>query len=372
MSEQYPPPPGWSPPTRPPATQSYAAAPAAHPQQQPRQQPPAAAHKPGAIPLRPLTLGDMYDAAFKIIRFNPRATVGSAVLVAAIARAIPVLATAALGAALDLSLATVLTSGSGGESVTTSVDGADIAGIVGVFGSLALGSVLQGIGLILVGGMIAHVVAAASIGQKLSLGQAWAATRGKRWRLIGLTFLLGLTTAVLLVLYALSWVVVVMTTSGWQVPVVYGLISVPLFAAFFVWFWVRVYYLPVPALMLEPIGVFGALGRAFHLTRTAFWRTFGIALLTFVVAQIAGSMLSLPISFVSQAVLLGGVPGEAGVFVLVMGQAIASVVTAAFVAPFTTSVATLQYVDLRMRAEAFDVVLMQRAGLTTSGGNPRP
>ena len=56
-----------------------------------------AAHKPGAIPLRPLSLGDMYDAAFKIIRFNPRATVGSAVLVATVAMAIPVLVTAALG-----------------------------------------------------------------------------------------------------------------------------------------------------------------------------------------------------------------------------------------------------------------------------------
>ena len=42
-----------------------------------------AAHKPGAIPLRPLGLGDMYDGAFRVIRFNPRATVGSAVLVAA-------------------------------------------------------------------------------------------------------------------------------------------------------------------------------------------------------------------------------------------------------------------------------------------------
>ena len=41
-------------------------------------------------------------------------------------------------------------------------------------------------------------------------------------------------------------------------------------------------------------------------------------------------------------------------------------ITAAFVAPFTTSVATLQYVDLRMRKEAFDVVLMQRAGITRS------
>ena len=77
---------------------------------------PGAAHKPGAIPLRPLSLGDMYDAAFKIIRFNPRATVGSAVLVAAIAMAIPVLATAALGAALDLSMTNELTGSSAGGS----------------------------------------------------------------------------------------------------------------------------------------------------------------------------------------------------------------------------------------------------------------
>ena len=55
-----------------------------------------AAHKPGAVPLRPLTLSDMYDAAFRIIRFNPKATVGSAVLVAAVAMAIPVVVTAFL------------------------------------------------------------------------------------------------------------------------------------------------------------------------------------------------------------------------------------------------------------------------------------
>ena len=55
-----------------------------------------AAHKPGAIPLRPLQLGDIYDAAFRIIRFNPKATVGSAVLVTAVAMLIPVLVTAVL------------------------------------------------------------------------------------------------------------------------------------------------------------------------------------------------------------------------------------------------------------------------------------
>lgn len=359
MSEQQPPPPGWSPPPVGPAAQPYAASAASwSPAPLPR-----AAHKPGAIPLRPLSLGDMYDAAFKIIRFNPRATVGSAVLVAAVAMTIPLLATAALGAVLELSMADGIFATP--EDPAT-MSGEDVAGFMGVLGSLAVGGVLQGIGLILVGGMIAHVVAAAATGHKLSLGQAWAATRGKRWRLIGLTLLLGLATTLIITLYALSWVVVAMTASGWQVPVVYGVLSVPVFLAFLFWFWVRVYYLPVPALMLEPIGVLDALGRGFRLTRGSFWRTFGIALLTFVIAQLAGTMLTAPISLLSQGVLLGGLPGEAGVFLFVLGQAVASVVTAAFVAPFTTSVATLQYVDLRMRAEAFDVVLMQRSGITRS------
>lgn len=327
-----------------------------------------AAHKPGAIPLRPLSIGDMYDAAFKIIRFNPRATVGSAVLVASIAMAIPLLATAALGAALDLSATSDLFSETSSDAAFTD---ADAAGFIGVFGSLMLGSVLQGIGLILVGGMIAHVVAAAATGHKLSLGQAWAATRGKRWRLIGLTLLLGLATTVLVVAYALSWVAVALAADGAALLVVYGLISIPAFIAGLLWFWVRVYYLPVPALMLEPIGVFAAVGRGFHLTRKSFWRTFGIALLTFVIAQVASSMLAMPISLLSQGVLFGGVSGETGIFVLVVGQALGSVISAAFVAPFTTSVATLQYVDLRMRTEAFDVVLMQRAGLTSPGGPTR-
>ena len=141
----------------------------------------------------------------------------------------------------------------------------------------------------------------------------------------------------------------------------------PLFVAFFAWFWVRIYYLPVPALMLEPVGVFGAIGRGYHLTRKAFWRTFGIGLLTFVIAQIAGSMLSMPVSFVSQAAAPGWpCPARPVSSCSSSGRRIASVITAAFVAPFTTSVATLQYVDLRMRTEAFDVVLMQRAGITRS------
>ena len=371
MSEQYPPPPGWQ--SRSEGTSGAHDRQALEPSATYRPPPPTtphsglpgAAHKPGAIPLRPLTLGDMYDAAFKIIRFNPKATVGSAVLVASVAMAIPVLITAALGLAMDVSMA-----GDFAADTTSTPDapasGEDVAGLLAVFGSFLVGSVLQGIGLILVGGMIAHVVAAATVGRKLSLGQAWAATRGQRWRLIGLTLLLGFITFMMLALYGFSWVGVALAADSWELPVIYGLISIPAFLSALIWFWVRFYYLPVPVLMLEDVGILAALGRGYHLTRRAFWRTFGIALLTLVIAQVAGSMLATPVSLLSQGVLLGGVPGEAGLFLLILGQALGSVIAAAFVAPFTTSVATLQYVDLRMRKEAFDVELMQRAGITQS------
>lgn len=318
-------------------------------------QPRGAAHKPGAIPLRPLGLGDIYDAAFKVIRFNPRATVGSAVLVTAVAMAIPVLLTSVLTFVLDLSLDPEATDYSTGEAL----------GLAGSFGSLLLGIFLQSIGLVLVTGMIAHVVAAAAVGQRLTLGEAWSRTRGKRWRLLALMLLLTLITLLLVAAYAAAWVGVVSLADGWSI-VVFGLVTVPLFLALMCWFWVRVYYLPVPALMLEPIGVLAAIGRGYRLTRRAFWRTFGIALLTLLIAQVAGSMLSFPVSLVGQLGTMAGATSEYAVLILVLTQALAAVVSAAFVAPFTTAVASLQYVDQRIRKEAYDVTLMSQAGITRS------
>jgi hypothetical protein len=295
----------------------------------------------------------MYDAAFRIIRFNPRATVGSAVLVAAVAMAIPVLVTALLTWTVDLSL----------EQSGDDMSGSDVAGLLGAFGSLGVGTVLQSIGLVLVTGMIAHVTMAAATGRRLTLGEAWRATHGKRWRLIGLTLLLGLMLVGLFAGYALSWVPAVLLLDGGQL-IAYGVVTVPLFLCFLVWFWIRVYYLPVPALMLEDVGVLGAVGRGFRLTRRQFWRTFGIALLTVVIAQVAGSMLAMPVSLLGQGVLLGAGSVRFAVLALVLTNALTSVISAAFVAPFTTTVASIQYLDQRMRKEAFDVELMARAGLT--------
>ena len=356
--EPQPPPPGWQ---APPTTQPYP-----QPQQPPYPTQPyptqpylppgmlGAAHKPGAIALRPLQLGDIYDAAFRIIRFNPRATVGSAVLVTAVAMLVPVVVTAILTWSVNLSL----DPGSEGFS------DAEVAGIVGALGSWALGEVLQSLGLVLVTGMVAHVTMAAAVGRKLTMGQAWAATSGKRLRLLGLVLLLGLMLALVVGLMVVVWVVGVVVLDSGLAVVLFLLVSIPAAVAVLWWFWIRVYYLPVPALMLEDVGVFGAIRRGHALSRRAFWRIFGIALLTAVITTIAASVLGAPVSLVMEALLDGGLDGRYAAFSFAVVNAVSSVVQAAFVAPFTAAVISLQYVDQRIRKEAFDVELMTRAGIT--------
>jgi hypothetical protein len=304
------------------------------------------------MPLRPLGLGDIYDAGFRIIRFNPKATVGSAVLVTAAAMAIPIVVTAILTVLVDFSADT------SGEITT-----AELIGVVGSFGSLTIGAILQSIGMVLVTGMIAHVTAAAAIGRRLTLGEAWAATHGSRWRLIGLTVLLALMTLGLVAAYVVLWIPVALLLPTWAI-VVFGIVSVPAFTVLMLWFWVRVYYLPVPALMIERTTVFRAIGRGFRLTSRQYWRTFGIGVLTLVIVQIAGGMLSFPFTLAAQIVGAGFVSSQYAPLIVIVLSAVGSVLAAAFTAPFTAAVTSLQYLDQRMRKEAYDVELIARAGIT--------
>ena len=294
----------------------------------------------------------MYDGAFRVIRFNPRATVGSAVLVAAIAMSLPVLLTAVLTFAVDLT-------SDGSSDLSTG----EALAVLGTSGSLLIGTLLQGIGLLLVTGMVAHVVAAAAVGRRLSLGEAWAATRGSRWRLVGLALLLGLMAFGMLAVYVALWVVVVLVAPT-VVIVLFGLVTVPAFIALLLWWWVRVYYLPVPALMIERTGVLAAIGRGFRLTRHQFWRTLGIGLLTGLITGVAGGFLSLPFSIVSQVLAVAVPDSQYLALATVALTALGSVVQTAFVTPFSAAVSSLQYLDQRMRKEAYDVELMAQAGIS--------
>jgi hypothetical protein len=316
-------------------------------------QPLLAAHKPGAIPLRPLVLGDIFDGAFKIIRYNPGATVGAAVLVSAVAMVIPVV--------------TGLVSGStGGLSFGAHADGlthGQVTGLVATLGSLLVGTQLQSIGLLFVSGMIAHVTSAAAVGRKLTIGEAWAATRGKRWRLLGMAVLLGMVVAVAALLVAGILLVGVL---AFDAPlgdtVLVGIVLGLLLVVGYAWFWVRVRALAVPTLMLEPVGVFGALRRAVRLTQQQFWRLFGILLLMAVIVVVAGNVLQAPFSIVGNLFLVDD-SNQYGLALYLLLTAVGVVLSSAVLQPFQAAVNALLYVDQRIRKEAYDVELLGRAGI---------
>ena len=353
--EQSPPPPGRQPAPPPPGYQPFPPEQAVPPAWGgPAAGRPVAplgtVHRPGAIPLRPLGLGDVYDAAFRIIRHNPRATAGAAVLVSAVALVIPVVTALMTGDTGRLPF------GEPGQAPTSDQLFTIVAGI----GSLVAAGQLQAFGLLFVSGMISHVTMAAAVGRTMTLGEAWAATRGKRWRLIGLSLVVGLASTIVLGAWVGLVLAGILMRADVATMVLVAVLTFLVVVVVLVVLYVRVRALAVPALMLEPVGVFGALRRAVVLSRQQFWRLFGILLLTALIVGIAGSLLRTPFAFGGQALLL---TSDHGISYYLLMTSLGTLLSTAITAPFSASVSALLYLDERMRKEAFEVELMTRAGI---------
>ena len=103
----------------------------------------------------------------------------------------------------------------------------------------------------------------------------------------------------------------------------------------------------------------GGNGRRAH---GQFWRLLVISMLAQLVAGFASSLLSLPFTLAGMFGFLV-VPESATGLVYVLGTYLGLLVSYSLATPFTAGVTVLQYVDQRIRKEAFDVELM--AGATT-------
>ncbi|ERH20767.1 hypothetical protein HMPREF1978_00028 [Actinomyces graevenitzii F0530] len=116
-----------------------------------------------------------------------------------------------------------------------------------------------------------------------------------------------------------------------------------------------------PAMVLENLGVFAAIGRSWSLTRGNFWRLFGINILTAIITSIVAG-------------IFGGIAGALGAIFVVVGSSspedviaslnttyiltmVMSTIAQLLILPFTSSVNALLYIDLRMRKEGLDVEL---------------
>jgi hypothetical protein len=275
-------------------------------------QPKGGDQRTGPLPLHPMTLGDILDGAFKLLKAN---------LVVA------VLVTAAIQLPLDVIAAYLQRDVLGGVGLLQLFRDPSLSQEVSPipFGSFGqLGGVLfievilrQFMVPFLVGCALAPVVMASYAGQEVSAGEALGLLL-RRLPLALVAFvcihLLELVGSVLCLLPAL----------------------IPM--AFFV--------LTAPAFGIERLGPINAMARSAGLVAARFWPVLGISLLAGLIAYFVDSALGSVLQLPAQLIGL-----HTAWPLLAVGTLLPALVTM----PFIAMVATLLYLDARIRREGLDL-----------------
>jgi hypothetical protein len=323
--------------------------------------------KPGVVALRPLGVGELLDGAVATLRQNPGPMLGLSAVVAVITQGVQLVATwlvvRDVGAAL--------------EGVSETADLATVAATISSGLSVALmAAVVAWFATIVLTGILTVVVSRAVLGERMNASDAWRAARPRLLRLLGLTVLVGLIVAApVLVVVALCLLLWAAGASGAAIAVAAVALGIAA-AVFAVWLYVR-YAIATPALRLEtasnangvsrPATVIGSLRRSAVLVRGAWWRTFGILLLAFVIAAVVSQVVAVPAAL---PLLLDGPfvnPDGSPTLLSFVIQGLAGVVATTLTAPFTAALTVLLYVDRRIRREGLDIELARAAGVSIPG-----
>ncbi|GAA1278324.1 hypothetical protein Psi02_60180 [Planotetraspora silvatica] len=326
------------------------------------------APRPGIIPLRPLGLGDILDGTIKLIRSNPRATLGLSAIIAAIS-AIPL----AIGQAISYSYGDL----SGILSDPESFDGTfPLGGIVAQYSGAILSTIMGFVATTILTGILMRVLGRAVFGGRITAGEAWRSVKSRFWALCGLVLLQGLILAAPLVIFVALLTVLIVSLASGNVDVTPGtgvgiaVVTILLLIGYAVYyaFFNTKFALSAPSLVLERRGVTDSMRRSWRLVKGDFWRVFGILIVTSILTALVSGILSVPFSLGSSLLGTFG-DGTAGSLVLsgvlfFLGNVLASMI----VYPITAGVHGLLYADRRMRAEAFDLVLQTAAGRNQEQG----
>jgi len=127
-----------------------------------------------------------------------------------------------------------------------------------------------------------------------------------------------------------------------------------------IWLWTS-WYVAIPALLVEGTRPLAALSRSFQLVKQRFWPVLGVGVLAWIISQVVVQLLGLVVGLVAvvpaamDAAETGTLDG--GVFsASVLAGSVASIVTV----PFLAAVAVAVYFDLRVRFEGFDLEMLSR------------
>ncbi|GAA4686624.1 hypothetical protein [Frondihabitans cladoniiphilus] len=327
--------------------------------------------KPGLVPLRPLTLGDILGASFRVFRRNPRTTFGTSLLF----QAVVLLVTLGVGAGIGVTAYTTLSS-----ALPQDRDAAVPGVLAGALGALLLPLVLTIAVSAILQGLFVLETSHQVVGEKMRLGGLLRQARGRLGALVGWVLLLiaafAVLTAVIIGLIAL--LAITGGTAGVVFSVIVGLVGFFGVIALAVWILTKTALVP-SILVLERLTLGRAIARSWRLTRRSFWRTFGIIALTIVIVQVASSVVSAPLSFLGQ--IGGGLLSPNGdldtaalgplIATSLAGQVV-NLIFGAIGAVIEAAAIALVYIDLRIRREGLDLDLVRYVELRSQGVQPLP
>ncbi|WP_170131327.1 glycerophosphoryl diester phosphodiesterase membrane domain-containing protein [Quadrisphaera granulorum] len=318
----------------------------------------APAPRPGIIPLRPLSLGELWDGAFRAVRSNPKPLLGGS---AAVVVTIVLVQSVVQG----LTAGELFSSLADPTAPTDQVLDSFGSSLPGFLGGLLLSVVLSLVATAALSGLVTVSVSTAVLGRRTPGGELWRRVRERFWSLVGVSLVFslvpGLAVAALVAPGLVLLTVSLINGDGATVGVLLTLLGSLGAVVLGLWLTVRLLLAPC-ALVLEGQGVGGAIKRSWALSRRGFWRLLGIWLLTAVCIGVVASIVLAPFNLI--ATVVGAVVGIGSPLYFPITLAITGVGSAlvyTVVYPLQSAVTALLYVDQRMRQEGLDVELARSA-----------
>jgi hypothetical protein len=318
----------------------------------------AQAPKPGVIPLRPLSVGEILDGAITSIRRNPKATLG----IAAVLLTISTVLTTGLSLILVHAIGPVAIPSSA-QHLTTAQATRLLSRLLEVLAPVAGVSVILAFAVeTVLTGLLTAVVGRSVLGQRITAGDAWRIARPRLAALIGATLLISVFLVGVWAVYAV--LLLFLVTAGAPAAAVAGAAVLGAIAAVVVTIWFAVMFrMAAPVVVLEREGPARSLVRSWRLVQRNFWRVFGISLLAGLIVLVTTAVLEIPFTLIAR--LAGGgssvLPGIGGTVAGALITAVGGIVAGAVAQPISAGVAVLLYVDLRMRRGRLDLALQAAA-----------
>ena len=316
-------------------------------------------YKPGIIPLRPLSIGDIYQGAFAAIKTNARTMFG---FTAALLGVVLVISIATNYAIINLVLPNYVSADSPYATAFTSLSGS--------FSQLG-GTLLQALATVLLSGLIVVAVSRSVLGRVASSKEVWERTKSKFLPLIGLNIITSIISGLMMIIGIILFFILLAgvaasaetETELFQdlgITLVGILILVVAGAIVGSYLYIKFSVAP-PAMVLENLGVFASIGRSWSLTRGNFWRLFGINILTnIIISMVTGVFSGVVVLLGTFSTVVASSSTNDFMGALSITFIISMVMTAIsllITLPFSSSVNALLYIDLRMRKEGLDVEL---------------